>query len=161
MESFGEILRKTREEKNLDIVKISREISIEKRYLTGLEEEDSSAFPGEAYMIGFLRNYANYLELDAEFILKLYNNKKIQESPVPEGLIVQHKKNWILPVVLSSVVAVLIATGIILFFVFHKNKKVDEGIVGDANNLVKKQYELSNTKFLQRVYKGEQLLIPT
>lgn len=161
MESFGEILRKTREEKNLDIDKISREISIEKRYLTGLEEEDSSAFPGEAYMIGFLRNYANYLELDAEFILKLYNNKKIQESPVPEGLIVQHKKNWILPVVLSSVAAVLIATGIILFFVFHKNKKVDEGIVVDANNLVKKQYELSNTKFLQRVYKGDQLLIPT
>ena len=32
MESYGNLLRKTREEKNLDLVKISREISIEKRY---------------------------------------------------------------------------------------------------------------------------------
>ena len=161
MESFGEILRNTREDKNLDIDKISREISIEKRYLIGLEEEDNSAFPGEAYMIGFLRNYANYLELDTNFILKLYNNKKIQESPVPEGLIIQHKKNWILPTVISSVAVLLIAGGIILFLALHKNKDVDQGLVVDANNLVKKQYELSNTKFLQRVYKGDQLLIPT
>lgn len=161
MESFGEILRNTREEKNLDIDKISREISIEKRYLIGLEEEDNGAFPGEAYMIGFLRNYANYLELDSEFMLKLYNNKKIQESPVPEGLIIQRKRNWILPVVISSVSVLLVAAALIIFLVVFKNRKVDEGTVIDSNTLVKKQYELSNTKFLQRVYKGDQLLIPT
>ena len=53
MDSFGEILHNTRVEKNLDIDKIAREISIEKKYLQGLEDEDSSVFPGEAYMIGF------------------------------------------------------------------------------------------------------------
>ena len=31
MESYGELLRKAREEKNLDLNKIAREISIEKR----------------------------------------------------------------------------------------------------------------------------------
>ena len=80
MDSYGEILRKAREEKNLNVEKIAREISIESRYLTGLEEEDNGVFPGEAYMIGFLRNYSNYLELDTDYILRLYNNKKIQES---------------------------------------------------------------------------------
>ena len=62
MDSYGEILRNAREEKNLNIEKISREISIESKYLTGLEEEDNGVFPGEAYMVGFLRNYSNYLE---------------------------------------------------------------------------------------------------
>ncbi|MCR4735954.1 MAG: helix-turn-helix domain-containing protein [Treponema sp.] len=161
MQSFGEILRTTREEKNLDIDKISREISIEKRYLIGLEEEDNSAFPGEAYMVGFLRNYSNYLELNTDLILKLYNNKKIQESPVPEGLIIQRKKKWVLPLVLSSVAVVIVAALVVVFVLLQKNKKVEEGIVVDADSLVKKQYELTNTKFLQRVYKGDQLIIPT
>ena len=61
MESYGELLRKAREEKNLDLNKIAREISIEKRYLEGLETENTSVFPGEAYLTGFLRNYSAYL----------------------------------------------------------------------------------------------------
>ena len=56
MDSYGELLRAAREEKNLNIDKIAREISIESRYLAGLEAEDNGVFPGEAYMIGFLRN---------------------------------------------------------------------------------------------------------
>ena len=60
MESYGELLRTTRESKELDLDRASREISIEKRYLAGLEAEDNSVFPGDAYMIGFLKNYADY-----------------------------------------------------------------------------------------------------
>ena len=33
MDSYGEILKSTREEKNLDLDKISRELTIDKRYL--------------------------------------------------------------------------------------------------------------------------------
>ena len=76
MESYGELLKKAREAKELDIGKVSREISIDEKYLRGLEEEDSSVFPGEAYCVGFLKNYSNYLEVDTNFVLKLYNNKR-------------------------------------------------------------------------------------
>ena len=72
MESYGEILKNKREEKNLELNKIAREISIEERFLKGLEDEDSGVFPGEAYLIGFLKNYSNFLELDTEYLLKLY-----------------------------------------------------------------------------------------
>ena len=54
MESYGELLKKTRESKEIDLDRASREISIEKRYLQGLEDEDNGVFPGDAYMIGFL-----------------------------------------------------------------------------------------------------------
>ena len=61
MESYGELLKTTRESKQIDLDRASREISIEKRYLAGLEAEDNAVFPGEAYMTGFLKNYADYL----------------------------------------------------------------------------------------------------
>ena len=107
MESYGNLLRKTREEKNLDLVKISREISIEKRYLEGLENEDSSVFPGEAYLVGFLKNYSNYLELDTELVLKLYHNKQIQESPLPEGLYEKKSSKRILPFLIPITIFVV------------------------------------------------------
>ncbi len=161
MESYGELLKKAREEKNLNVDKISREISIESRYLTGLEEEDNGAFPGEAYMLGFLRNYSNYLELDTEYILKLYNNKKIQESPVPEGLIIKHRPvKLILAIVIPSVLLVAAGAVITTLLLLKKNVSEDDSVV--LNNSAKvRQYELDNSKFSQRVYKGDQILVPT
>jgi cytoskeletal protein RodZ len=153
MESYGEILQKTREEKNLDIDKIAREISIEKRFLVGLENEDYSAFPGEAYMVGFLRNYSNYLELDTNFILKLYNNKKIQEAPVPVELLAKRKSPFLLPAIIIP--SVLIVGVILTISILLVNKKkaaqVDNVIV--SNNQVINKYELNNEKFAKRIYK--------
>lgn len=161
MESYGELLRKAREDKNLNVDKISREISIESRYLTGLEEEDNAVFPGEAYMLGFLRNYSNYLELDTDYILKLYNNKKIQESPVPEGLIVKQKPvKLILAIVIPSVL-VLIAAVLTTVLLLTKKKVTDDDSVVLTNAAKIRQYELGNSKFSQRVYRGDQIIVPT
>jgi cytoskeletal protein RodZ len=161
MESYGELLKKAREEKNLNVDKISREISIESRYLTGLEEEDNGAFPGEAYMLGFLRNYSNYLELDTEYVLTLYNNKKIPVSPVPEGLIIKHRPvKLILAIVIPSVLLVAAGAVITTLLLLKKNVSEDDSVV--LNNSAKvRQYELDNSKFSQRVYKGDQILVPT
>lgn len=161
MESYGELLRNKREEKNLSIDKIAREISIEERYLQGLEDEDNGVFPGEAYMIGFLRNYSNYLELDTDFILKLYNNKKIQESPVPEALLAKPKPKWIAPAIIIPVVLVLGVVATISILLVNKNKVQDDDNVVVSNKIKTKQYQLGDEKFTQRVYKGDQFLIPS
>lgn len=161
MESYGELLRKARLEQNLDIEKVAREILIEQRYLQGLEEEDSSAFSGEAYMMGFLRNYSNYLGLDTELILKLYNNKKIQESPVPEGLIAKHRPRWLVPTVIASLVFILGVIATVLILLLTKKNTEDNSAVVISSNAKSKQYELDNTKFTQRLYKGDQILVPS
>ena len=161
MDSYGELLRKAREEKNLNIDKIAREISIEGRYLQGLEDEDNGVFPGEAYMIGFLRNYSNYLELDTDYILKLYNNKKIQESPVPEGLLVKRRSRWLIPaIVIPVVVVVAIITTISILLATRKKIEDDDSVIL-SSKVKTKQYELDNSKFTQRVYKGDQFIVPT
>ena len=161
MESYGEILQKTREEKNLDIDKIAREISIEKRFLVGLENEDYSAFPGEAYMVGFLRNYSNYLELDTNFILKLYNNKKIQEAPVPVELLSKRKSPFLLPaIIIPSVLIVGVILTISILLVNKKKAAQEDNVIVASNQTINK-YELNNEKFAKRIYKGDQLLFPS
>ena len=60
MESYGAILREKRESKDLSIEQVSREAAITVQYLNGLENEKDEIFPGEPYLVGFLKNYAEY-----------------------------------------------------------------------------------------------------
>lgn len=161
MDSYGELLRAAREEKNLNIDKIAREISIESRYLAGLEAEDNGVFPGEAYMIGFLRNYSNYLELDTDYILKLYNNKKIQESPVPEGLLVKRRPRWLVWAIVIPAVLVIAAVTVTTILLTGKKNVVEDDSVILSGKSKARQYELGDSKFTQRLYKGDQILVPT
>jgi len=161
MESYGELLRKKREEKQLDLDRAAREISIEKRYLEGLESEDSGVFPGEAYMVGFLKNYATYLELDSEFVLKLYKNKKIQEAPLPQGLYAKQRPKFLLPAIIIPIVLVVGVITTVSILLVNKNKHKVESDVVVSSKSKNQHYELSDKKFEQRVYKGDQLYIPT
>ena len=130
MESYGELLKTTRESKQIDLDRASREISIEKRYLEGLEAEDNGVFPGDAYMVGFLKNYADYLELDSEFILKLYRNKQIQESPLPQGLYEPHKPRFFLPaIIIPSALLVAVVIVVLSLLIVKKKNKTEDGVV--------------------------------
>lgn len=161
MESYGELLRKTREAKNGNLDVIAREISIEKRYLEGLENEDDSALPGGAYLKGFLRNYAIYLELDPEYILKIYHNKELQESAIPEGLYKPVKDKGGLFQIIAAIGLLVCIIVVIVVLLNLKLKKAPEGAVLVSNKGQNRTYLLSDKKFSQRVYKGDQFLIPT
>ncbi|MBN1685600.1 MAG: helix-turn-helix domain-containing protein [Spirochaetales bacterium] len=93
MESIGDRLRVEREQKGYTIEQIARDTNIARRYLEALEAEDFSVFPGDPYLIGFLRNYSDYLGIDPDEMVKLYNNFKIQSQPVPmDELIVKRDR---------------------------------------------------------------------
>jgi cytoskeletal protein RodZ len=79
MESYGEILKKAREAKGIEFEIVVRETSITQEYLEALENEDCGVFPGEPYLVGFLKNYADYLEVDTNHILTLYHAKKFRK----------------------------------------------------------------------------------
>ncbi len=83
MESLGQKLREAREQHNYSLEQVARDTHISKQYLEALEGEDFSIIPGETYVIGFLRNYAEYLSLNPEELVTLYKNIKIQEQPLP------------------------------------------------------------------------------
>jgi hypothetical protein len=161
MESYGTILKKAREEKKLDIEAVARDTSITPEYIRGLEEEDTAVFPGEPYLVGFLRNYAEYLGINPESVLSLYRSKSIQESPVPEGLLVKQKSSSFYLLILGITAAAVIA--VVLFIIFgivRKPSKKDGNIVIEKGMTAKK-YELNDKPFEGRVFRGDQLTIPT
>jgi cytoskeletal protein RodZ len=161
MESYGTILRKAREDKNLDIDTVARETSITPEYIRGLEDEDAGVFPGEPYMVGFLRNYAEYLGINPETVLSLYRSKAIQESPVPEGLLVKQKPSFfrVLSVVLLCV-AVLAAV-LVIIFVFIRRPSEKDGKVVVEKGMTARKYELNSKPFEGRLFRGDQIVVPS
>jgi len=61
VESLGDKLKSTRERKGYSYDFVGKETNIARRYLEAMENEDFSQFPGESYLLGFLRNYGEYL----------------------------------------------------------------------------------------------------
>ena len=160
MDSYGEILKNARLARELDIDSASRETSIAAAFIKGIEEEDVSAFPGEAYMLGFMRNYAEYLNVNPDTVANLYRAKKLQESPVPEGLIV-HEKPWFFWPSICSAAFFALAAIFVVLYIFVFNRKTDDGrkVVLDKNGSAK-TYELTDKAFSSRLYKGDQILYP-
>lgn len=72
MKEIGDLLRQAREQNGKSLDEISRETKIQKKYLSLLEEGDFSSFPGEVYVKGALRNFAEAVNLNPEEIISLY-----------------------------------------------------------------------------------------
>lgn len=79
----GAILKESRESRKLSIRDVARETNMTPKYIEALEAEDYSQFPGETYTTGFLRSYAEYLNLDSDHILNLYRGIQIDQSQSP------------------------------------------------------------------------------
>lgn len=76
-ESVGEYLKKSRLEKQENIGDISKKLRISQAYLEALEADDRANLPEQVYTLGFLKNYAAYLGLDENVLVKKF---KIQFS---------------------------------------------------------------------------------
>lgn len=72
--SFGETLRQRRLEAGLSLDEMAERTRIRRQFLQALEEERFEIFPAETYLKGFLRNYAEALELDPDEIFALYRH---------------------------------------------------------------------------------------
>ncbi len=63
-DSVGSRLRAARELRRLSLQQVSEVIKVRVHYLQALENDDYIAIPSAAQARGFLRNYAEFLELD-------------------------------------------------------------------------------------------------
>lgn len=77
MSSLGEVLRAERESRGLSLADAERGTRIRQKYLAALEDDNPAALPGPTYARGFVRNYAAFLEMDADEALALYDNERL------------------------------------------------------------------------------------
>lgn len=72
VERIGDILRRTREKRGDDLHHIAEYLCIRRAYLAAIENSEYEKFPADAYVIGFLRSYAELLGLDGKEAINLY-----------------------------------------------------------------------------------------
>jgi len=128
MESLGAKLREAREQHNYSLEQVARDTHISKHFLKALEDEEFSILPGETYVMGFLRNYAEYLSLNPEEVVNLYQNMKIQEQPLPMSELLEKrgKSRSFIYLLIILIVIVLGAGGYLLYrFVLSRSGPVE------------------------------------
>lgn len=72
---IGAVLREARERAGLDLRDVSERTKIRPRYLAALEDEHWDDLPSPAYAKGFLRTYAQLLDLDGEALVDEYRRQ--------------------------------------------------------------------------------------
>ena len=78
--SIGQVLRDTRLSQSKNIQEISQILRIRQIYLDAIENNDFAQLPGKIYIIGFIKTYAEYLQLDSEEIIRAYKSGDLVET---------------------------------------------------------------------------------
>jgi len=77
--TLGETLRQARLDKGVSLSDAARDTRIRRGYLEALESEDVAALPAPVYTRGFLRTYAEYLGLNSQAMVDLYQPQARRE----------------------------------------------------------------------------------
>lgn len=74
-EGIGADLRAARVETGVDIAAVADNTRISRGYLEAIEDGRFNDLPGGAYVYGFLRSYAEYLDLDPKSVIAKYKSE--------------------------------------------------------------------------------------
>ncbi len=122
MSELGQVLREAREAKGVSLAEAEDATKIRQKYLQALEEGRYDILPPSVYVRGFLRSYANYLGLDPEHVVELYD-QTVPEQVTPhepdiiaEPLVPSSRVNW----ELIAGILLLVAVGILAVWVYRQ-----------------------------------------
>ena len=82
MWTLGETLRQARLDKSMSLADAARDTRIRRSYLEALEAEDVASLPPPVYTRGFVRTYAEYLGLNPQAMVDLYQ-PNVHREPTP------------------------------------------------------------------------------
>ena len=134
--TIGEILREGRRAKGLDFQQVSSKLCIAKSYLRALEADDNKNLPCQTYAIGFLRTYSEYLDLDADAMVRRAKVAPDSTQPMHEAIVAEPVHDSGMPN-RSLVVAALLGVGSLIYGAgtFSDQRAVDENVPAPASHV--------------------------
>lgn len=119
MLTTGEIIQRERKNKNLTVEDIEKKTRIRKKYLTAIENNDWTSFPSKMYIIGTLKTYARFLDLDEQKIIAFFRREyeKKEEIRFKERV----PKHYLTPQTkrLFKLISFIISTFFVLYFSYQ------------------------------------------
>jgi len=113
---IGKELKQHRIADGISLVDVSKSLRIRKSYIKNIEEGAVDNMPFEAYLIGYIRHYADFLNLDADSYIQQIKGADIEIKPVGSSDIVTDAE------FLPSIKIILLTVALtILSFVFVVN----------------------------------------
>jgi cytoskeletal protein RodZ len=87
MLTVGQILKRAREQAHATIDDIAQATKIRKEYLEKIERNEFTGFVSTTFVKGFIRSFANYLDLDPDNLVALYRRQTGEdEKPIKDNL---------------------------------------------------------------------------
>jgi hypothetical protein len=115
MNQLGPLFREARAQSGKSIDDAVKETKIAKKYLLAIENENFDIFPGETYLIGFIRNYSQFLGLDPDEMILKYRDYKIQEQPAPIEQLTAKPKRFKRTVLMGIILVIIVSTVLYIF----------------------------------------------
>jgi cytoskeletal protein RodZ len=132
MESIGTILRHERERRGLSVQEVFESTKITVLNVEALELDRFESFPNKVYARAFLRDYANFLDLDSGALLQRYESEWFASPSVePQPTIPEKRKSsaaWVVAVVLILV----IAAGAYIWLTYYSGDMVIQDIASSV-----------------------------
>ncbi|WP_029215495.1 helix-turn-helix domain-containing protein [Kallotenue papyrolyticum] len=116
MSQLGARLREAREARGLTIAEVASETRILPRYLQALEEGDFEQLPGDVYARGFIRNYAQFLDLPADELIQLYRRERgapTEKIKVVPAAVPPRTRSCLLPSAFFTFFSILVLLGVL------------------------------------------------
>lgn len=112
MESIGQYLRQSREERAMSVEEVSRTTRIPVANLERLENDHFDDLPGEVFVRGFLKAYARALRIPAEDVLARYTSSRRVAivTPLPVTTPIQKTQGKRFGVAVAFVVLLILFT---------------------------------------------------
>ena len=124
VENFGSYLKHERELRGVPLEEISGATKIHIRFLQALEDNQFDELPGEVFIKGYIRSYANIIGTDVEEMLNIYEEsvgnktENISESVPPSNI---SAKTFLVFTLLGLIILALIFG--IRFLISSKNNQ--------------------------------------
>ncbi|MCM3637812.1 helix-turn-helix domain-containing protein [Sporosarcina luteola] len=152
MTGLGDRLKEARTAKGYSLDDLQSITKIQKRYLSGIENEDYSMMPGAFYVRAFIKQYSEAVGLDSDEMLSLYKESAMHEKLEEENAqltppmtrsrgLGNSRLNEMIPKIIAALFIIVIIVVIWTFFFFQKgasNKtgldvEPEQGVTMDSN----------------------------
>ena len=125
--TVGQLLKKARTQKKLELSSVAQSLCIRKFYLEKIEQDQLESLPGDMYAVGFIRSYARHVGLDDGALVEKLKNQSahvlerpslVMPTPLPE-------------VGVPTIKLAIVATGVALFVLLVTTQFSLKDIVGE------------------------------